>query len=347
MSSTQIPPQRCGLAAPLVSVVMPVYNGAKYLAESINSILGQRFTHFEFIIIDDGSTDKSPQIIKYYAERDSRIRFRIRSNRGISATLNESIQMSNGEFIARMDQDDVSHPNRLAVQCEFMQSHTEVVVLGSAVQFMDVAGDAICTYIPPKTDEILRRLFPDSPFIHPSVMIRKSALLSSELYPEAMKWGGEDVILFGKLSHRGNLHNLSEPLLNYRLVPGSMSRKPPAFRRLLTHVISEEIAGNTVSPETLLVLQREAGNIDKSQALYDYHLEIAKLYIWSGGSRHACFKHLTICRQVEAKRIKTLMMYLLAVLPRGLVQALYLRLKGRRFLSSNQPVSTPAAQPIH
>ncbi|SVC41049.1 uncharacterized protein METZ01_LOCUS293903, partial [marine metagenome] len=110
---------------PLITVLMPVYNGAKYLNEAIDSILNQTFQNFEFIIIDDGSTDDSVKIIKSYD--DNRIRLvENRNNLGQSETLNKGLSLTRGKYIARMDQDDISMPERLKKQFEFMENNSDV-----------------------------------------------------------------------------------------------------------------------------------------------------------------------------------------------------------------------------
>lgn len=316
---------------PLISVVLPVYNGEKYLAEAIDSILAQTFTNFELIMIDDGSSDHSLQILRQYELRSPRIRVVTRENHGLAATLNELINMARGDLIARMDQDDICRPNRLSNQYEFMQQHPEVVALGCSANFMDAEGNLICTYLPPTDDASLRKIFPDSPFVHPSVMMRKDVLIKSGKYPEKMKWGGEDVILFGRMAKIGILHNLSETLIDYRLVPGSMSRKPPEFRSNLTCIIIDEIAGNLVADKHMQLLQQAAKKIDKSQADSDYHLEVAKLYIWAGSGRKASIMHLRKCYTLGASFAKVLFMCILALMPQCLIRFLYFKLKGRRF----------------
>ena len=320
--------------APLISVVLPVYNGEKYLAEAIESILVQTFADFELIMIDDGSTDHSLEMLREYEKRDPRVRVVARGNQGLSATLNESMDMARGDRIARMDQDDVCNQNRLSSQYEFMQCHSDVVALGSAANIIDAEGNRICTYLPPVEDASLRSMFPASPFIHPSVIFRKDAFYRAGKYPEKMKWGGEDVILFGRIAKFGLLHNLSEPLIKYRLVPGSMSRKPPEFRNMLTGIIADEIAGKPVADEQLQWLQKEAGEIDKSQALFDYHFEVAKLYTWSGGDREKIKEHLRKCLAYPKSLIKVSFIYLLSLMPRRWISEFYFRFKGRRYARS-------------
>ncbi|MBI5094602.1 MAG: glycosyltransferase family 2 protein [Candidatus Hydrogenedentes bacterium] len=112
-------------AAPAVSVVMSVYNGERYLAEAIESILGQTYRDFEFIIIDDGSTDESLKIVEGYASRDNRIRLVSRPNRGLAAALNDGIEIARAPIIARMDADDVSLPKRFEKQMLYMAQHPE------------------------------------------------------------------------------------------------------------------------------------------------------------------------------------------------------------------------------
>src|SRR5437867_1168505 len=121
--------------APVLTVLMPVYNASKHLREAIESILGQTFTDFEFLIIDDGSTDNSIEIIRSY--NDPRIRFLVNEhNLGISATLNKGIELSSTELIARMDADDLSYPDRLQQQYDYFQQYPETVMLSTSVRII-------------------------------------------------------------------------------------------------------------------------------------------------------------------------------------------------------------------
>lgn len=117
-----------------VSVVMPVYNSEKYLKESIESILNQSYSDLEFIIINDGSTDNSFKIIKEYAKLDKRINVISRENKGIVYSLNEAIRLAKGEYIARMDADDISAPKRIEKQISFLKSHRDIDILGTQVK---------------------------------------------------------------------------------------------------------------------------------------------------------------------------------------------------------------------
>src|SRR6185369_4386478 len=122
------------IAVPLISVVLPVYNGEKYLAEAIDSILGQTLTDFELIIIDDGSTDNSLAILKQYKQRDNRIRLIARENRNLATTLNDLIDLAQGEWVARMDQDDIALPHRFEKQLQWLEQ-TGADICGSSIRF--------------------------------------------------------------------------------------------------------------------------------------------------------------------------------------------------------------------
>ena len=119
---------------------MLAYNAGRYVAEAVESILAQTYTDFEFLIIDDGSTDRTLKVLKQYAARDPRIHLVSRPNRGLVATLNEGLALARAEFIARMDADDIALPHRFERQIAYMREHPDIICVGSAVMTMDQAG---------------------------------------------------------------------------------------------------------------------------------------------------------------------------------------------------------------
>src|SRR5260370_12285217 len=152
-----------------VSVVMSVFNGQAFLSEAIESILGQTLREFEFLVIDDGSTDKTSEILAEYVNRDERIRVLRHENKGRAASLNVGIGLATGKYIARMDADDVALPYRLAEQMEFMERHPEVGLLRGAIELLSATGRAIKTSQPPLQDtEINSLILRYNPMFHPT-----------------------------------------------------------------------------------------------------------------------------------------------------------------------------------
>ncbi len=202
---------------PRISVVMSVYNDAPFLAAAITSILTQSVADFEFLIVDDGSSDGSAKIIDDYAQADHRIRVLRQENRGLIASLNRAIAEACGELIARMDGDDISLPERFAQQLAFIDAHPDCGVLGTNFHSIDAAGRLVEVAAPHPLDhagisDALRR---DSPICHPSVMMQRAALLSVGGYRPAYRFG-EDYDLWLRLSTRTRLANLPDRLLHYR-----------------------------------------------------------------------------------------------------------------------------------
>ncbi len=211
---------------PIVSVLMPVYNAAHYVAEAVESILGQTFADFEFLIIDDGSTDRSRAILERYAARDRRIRLTGRPNTGHSVALNELLRVAGGELVARMDADDVALPERLARQVEYLRAHPDVVCVGSAVHMIDGAGRLVGDGHPAMDHEEIQRraLAGDCPLNHPSVLMRRAALEAIGGYrPELQP--AEDLDLWLRLGEVGRLTSLPEVLMKYRQHPASFSEQ--------------------------------------------------------------------------------------------------------------------------
>ncbi len=196
---------------------MPVYNGALYLKQSIESILEQTISNFEFIIINDCSTDNSLDIINAYAKVDPRIKvFSNSSNLGLVRTLNYGIELCNGEYIARMDADDISMPDRLQKQVAYLKSNTDIVACGTAIEIID--GDGIVKkkiIHPVHPDDLKSRLFFYTAVQHPSVMIR-SNVLNEFLYSSNFT-KTEDYELWNRIVFLHNMANLEDFLLKYRV----------------------------------------------------------------------------------------------------------------------------------
>ena len=208
---------------PLVTVLMPVYNGEKYLEEAIKSILNQTLRDFEFLIIDDGSTDKSAQIIKSF--NDPRIRLeRNKTNLGLIATLNKGLGLSKGKYIARMDCDDMSLPKRLSVQVNFMEKHPEIGVCGSWIKVIGLRKKFINKYFQ-KHEELKANLLFSTSFAHPSVIIRKELIDKYNLEYDEQYKHAEDYELWSRIVEYAKMSNISKVLLYYRMHSESVSKK--------------------------------------------------------------------------------------------------------------------------
>ncbi|MBU3956767.1 glycosyltransferase [Patescibacteria group bacterium] len=209
---------------PLVSVIMPAYNAEKYISEAIKSILNQTFENFKLIIIDDCSTDKTWQIINKYRKIDKRvIAFRNNKNLKLSRTLNRGIRVAKGKYIARMDADDISFPDRLEKQVKFMEANPEVGVSGGTMVITDASGRVTGERSYHTTDEKIRKkIFRYSPFCHPAVIIRKAVLTDSGLYNHYYN-PAEDYELYFRIGLQAKFANLKDKLIKYRVVSDSMT----------------------------------------------------------------------------------------------------------------------------
>ena len=204
--------------APQITVLMPMYNGERYVGAAIESILGQTFDDFELLVMDDGSDDSSPSIVRDYAARDRRIRIVSRENRGLVATLNEGLERARGTYLARMDCDDLSVPERLQTQLDFMRAHPDYALCGSNAHIINRRGRLLAYWSVPVEDAQSFRVFSyfSAPFAHSSAFIRLACLRAgdfcySENYPHV-----EDFELWGRISRRHSCAVLDEKLVMWR-----------------------------------------------------------------------------------------------------------------------------------
>ena len=203
---------------PLISVLMPVYNAERYLVAAMESVLGQTLPDFEFLIIDDGSTDRSRSILEQYASCDRRIRLVSRPNTGHARALNEMLAMARGELLARMDADDISLPDRFARQVRFLNEHPEVVCVGGAFDMIDAKGRFLTRSSALTDNESIQRfmIHGNDALMHPTMMIRRIAMKRIGGYAEGAV-PAETLDLALKLGEVGALANLAEPVLRYRI----------------------------------------------------------------------------------------------------------------------------------
>ncbi|HEU5403456.1 MAG TPA: glycosyltransferase [Terriglobales bacterium] len=198
---------------PALSVMMPVYNGEAFLSEAIDSIVNQTFADFEFIIVDNGSTDKTPEILASYANRDSRIRVHHEEKRGVAHAINLAVSLAKGRYIARMDADDISLPTRFQQQFDFLENHPEIGVLGGAMIMIGAEGQPLRVFQMPRSDSEIR----STAFfmVNPTVMMRKDAALAVASRQQLR--GAIDYDFLLRALEQCQFANLDEPLLRYRI----------------------------------------------------------------------------------------------------------------------------------
>jgi len=256
---------------------MSLYNSERYLREAIDSVLSQTLTDFEFIIVDDGSKDGSADIIRTY--HDSRIRLISQENAGLPTALNKGIRATKSDLIARMDPDDLCSPERLARQYDYLLHHQETMIVGTTATCINEKGNKLADIRMLPFYAVGELALPESPCIHPSVMFRRLAFERAGGYPEEMRYGGEDAVLFNKMLSFGAISNIPEPLMLYRLSYSSMSHKSRKFNRLLRQRVVKEVHGEQVLETEKEALAKEYKR--SASRSFGYHLYIGKLFFAS------------------------------------------------------------------
>ena len=245
-------------ATPALSVAMSVYNGERFLEAAVDSVLAQTFTDFEFLILDDGSRDATPHILKAYATRDARVRPIIRENRGLVASLNQLLAEARAPLVARMDADDICLPQRFERQIAFLAGNPDHGVIGS--QTYDIDEEANPWPLPspdsPESHEaFLAAIEADAPLIcHPAVMYRRDVVLAAGGYHAAFRHC-EDLDLWLRLSSRTLICSLPDKLLRYRRSPNQVSSR---------HATEQQIGAAVAK---LAWRERHAGRPDPTEHL--------------------------------------------------------------------------------
>ena len=209
--------------SPLVSVIMATYNDEEFVAESVQTVLSQDFKDFEFIIINDGSTDKTPNILKKLASEDNRIRLINQKNQGLVKSLNRALNLAKGRYIARIDGDDQWLPGKLSSQVSYMRANPKTVIISGAMEKINTDSIPFNFVFTSHTHEqIMRTITISNPFIHASVLFDKEIALKCGGYPDMCPV--EDYALFSQMMDYGQAYIIPYPIIRYRSNPNGISQ---------------------------------------------------------------------------------------------------------------------------
>lgn len=219
------------ISNPKLSVVMPAYNAGAYLRDAVNSILDQSFRNFEFIIVNDGSSDTTASILQEYEKLDSRIKVVHQENQGMIAALNRGCRLARGQYIARMDADDFSLPQRFERQLEYIESHPQIGIVGTWIYNIDQNGSVKRSWCPPTNPKVLEWThFFGVCVSHSTVLMRREILENLDFYrPDAVH--AEDVDLWLRASSITEFGNVPEILSKYRVWSASTHQVGLQMRR--------------------------------------------------------------------------------------------------------------------
>lgn len=278
--------------APAVTVVMSVFNGEAYLADAVESVLGQTWTDLELVAVDDGSTDGSWRILERCAREDSRVRLHRHANMGNARSRNEATALAAAPYIAPMDQDDVARPERLETQMRVIGAHPELALLGTALALLGAHGRYATHAFPTTGAEIRATLadpdvFSTTAFAHSTVVIRKDALQAVGGYRPAL-CPAEDYDLFHRLAERYPVANLGTASVLYRVHPGQVTGSHQ--RQLMLSVLAAHAAAR---------VRRETG-VDPLDGVQTITADVLETL---GVGEAAVRDHLACCPPLRARQL--------------------------------------------
>jgi len=306
---------------------MSVYNDDHYLKEAIESIVNQTYTNFEFIIIDDKSTDNSLDLIRGYEENDSRIKVIVNEeNLGLAKSLNKGIKLASGEIIARMDADDISLLERFEKQINYINKNNDCILLGTNADVVDQYGNLVYkTNLPKQNNEIKAKLPYISSFIHPSIMVRKDVLLKVGLYPNVPI--AQDLFLYNVIKEYGSFANLEDSLIKYRLTPYASTRRTKKTKKNLAQALEKYTSDKKITEEDLTNLNSSIGQTSSKMKKFHYYSLISKRYLWDNYQPREARKHLKLIMTQNLFNIEPYILYCLSFFPERFIKTLYNLLK--------------------
>lgn len=284
---------------PLISVVMPVYNAEKYLDEAIRSILDQTYNNFEFIIINDGSNDKSLKIIKKYKNQDERIVLISRENKGLIASLNEGIEHAKGKYIARMDADDISCINRFKEQYTFMEQNN-LDFCGSHFVIIDEDSSYKSARIVSTKEEFINVILSTSvPFAHGSAMINKAFLQKNNLIYGTTKYNkAEDYDLWIRSFEKGGkFSNVDKILFYYRDIDDSLSKDN------INYLHARKLSNDCIDKYNNEILHTINSFRNKIKKLNDFEKDQTAFFLLKTLFSKSFLKNIELLKKIEKKYI--------------------------------------------
>jgi glycosyltransferase involved in cell wall biosynthesis len=307
---------------PAITVLMPVYNAAHYVSDAIQSVLQQTFSNFELLIINDGSTDETEKIIRRFS--DTRIVLINQANLGVAAALNKGLQIATADYIARFDADDICMRERLQIQYDFLQSHSDYVIVGTDVNYLDMNDEFVFAYASIYTNEKIQQLkFITCAFIHSTVLFRKKAIVKAGGY-NIHAHTFEDHLLWPKILSQGKGCNLAERLLQVRLNPNSVTIDE-RWRNKHFHTIKKEAIrkGNITEAEgneLLIILKKQ--DIQKIKE-GSYYALLSKKYLWNNYQPKKARVNIKKTLSFKPMDINSYGLLLLSYMPNQFIQKLY------------------------
>ncbi len=307
---------------------MPAYNAGPYIRQAIESVLAQTYTNFEFLIINDGSKDDTLSVIKSFS--DPRIRLIDQPNKGLIDTLNMAIDLAEGEYIARMDADDICMPERLQKEIDFFTQHPDHVLVGSVVDIIDKDGNFLLRLYPIgyTHEEIAARVDEKCPFNHPSVMFRKQAVINAGYYPKnALTF--EDHLLWKKMLETGKVHNLKDVLVQYRFNPESVTIDEKWRGKEFVEIRTRSIHNGFVTEaDGEKLKQIVSGQNLGAYKQASYYALVGKKYLWNNPNSKLAREHFAQAISHYPKNISSYIFYLFSFMPSPFRKGLYKMLKG-------------------
>ncbi|MFN8290128.1 MAG: glycosyltransferase family A protein [Chitinophagaceae bacterium] len=306
-----------------ITVLMPAFNAGRYIGEAIRSVLAQDHPSFELLIINDGSTDNTAEVINHF--NDPRIKLISQPNQGISIALNNGLKGAKGKYIARFDADDICLPGRLKVQAAFLDANPDYFICGSDAAYITEEGqhlfDFYCNGY--SHGDIIKDLFTRCPLIHSAAMYRKEMVLQAGGYP-LYAHSFEDHLLWVQLKDAGKFHNINEQLVKIRFSASSFTIdekwRGPAFRNLKQKILRRG-AATAEDGEQLLAIIRQQEKTGIKQGAY-YSLCGKKLLV-NNHRPAAARKYLKKAIRLRPLRPDTYFFYGLSFFPKGFIKRLH------------------------
>jgi len=307
-----------------ISVVMPAYNAGKYIREAVNSVLNQTFSGFELIIINDGSTDNTQEIISSFTDpRIILINHEV--NKGIASALNTGLLHAKTEYLARFDADDVCFPERLAIQFDFLETHPDYILTGGDAEYISENGEHLFHFkcIGHTNEQITKKINVYCPFIHSSVMYRKDAVLKAGGY-SLYAHNFEDYFLWVRLHKYGKFCNLSNPLIKVRFNPSSATidekRRGRLFRKMKREIIYRGFI--TKAEGEILYNIIKSQDVEKIKQSVYYSL-CGKKYLVNNYQPKKARASLSKAIRIHPLRLDNYALYLLSFFPASFITRLH------------------------